>query len=593
MMRRRPLVLVAWFGLSATSVASLACKKDKAPDPGGTTTIKPEPSSSGSTASTKPKSGPNGPLQIVATRDGPLVLTTLGDGTVLVGSGISAALVRGDGELERDAAWTNGLFVNGMGYGAGMAIDDVDFGGRFPEDAWISESSSFGRGGTDVNVAHWESGAWKKVPNQEGKLLWYYAAFGPWKDGRTIALRLYSIPDQGPDEGAWEPLQALLAKTKPRFEVPGQKVDGLPAFADGASPITFASLSSGDALAIVTVGKDATAKTQVQRWTAGGDAKGVLESLPDLSVELGSPVVSFVSASSAWIGGSVDDKPYLAHFDGKTWTKKDTTMKGAVTSIAEAPDGTVWAVTAPESLESGKSALGGLWKKAADVQSFEPIALPKTKFPGDADSKLGLDLNAGTSAWSMVEGDPKAAKTEWFLAPRQVVVSKSGEPFVVAFATDDETNVAQSAYQFPGVRSVLLRPRSVPKPIELPSRTDVWLEIEDRNTKTLATAVSDDCATFFVDAGLVPDGSPADYDPKELREAMKSIPDPGLTETSALEVRLQGKRHVGLHVTTCRDECQKNLDKLVTALAKKLPAKPILSCRVPTAIRDLKLEFGK
>src|SRR6185436_9853589 len=138
------------------------------------------------------------------------------------------------------------------------------------------------------------------VPNADGKLLWFYAGFGQWKDGGTIALRLNGIPDQGPDEGNWAPLEALLAKAKPRFEVPGQKVDGLPTFAADTIPITFASLPSGDMMAVVAAGKEGNLKTSVQRWTAG-DAKGVVDPLPGLAGELNYPVFTMASATSAWI----------------------------------------------------------------------------------------------------------------------------------------------------------------------------------------------------------------------------------------------------------------------------------------------------
>jgi hypothetical protein len=588
-MRRSSTVVLACLVPAALVVA---CKKNKTEPP--STTITPEPSAS-TVASSKPMSAANGPLKIVAVREGPITLGQLQDGNVFAASGIAIAIARGNDDLARDAAWAKGLYVTG--WGGGFALDDVRVGGSFPGDAWLAETTQFGRGSSDWNVAHYEGSTWKSLSNHEGPLLWFYASFGPWKDGKTIALRLYAVPDQGMDEGAWAKLEKELDKTTARFEIPTTqppKADpSLPTFAAGAHPSTFASLSSGDAVAVVSFGSGETTVTKVQRWT-GGDTKGVVEALPGLTSELMTPVVAMGSASSAWVGGNDDGHAYLAHFDGKAWARSDTAMKGIIASIAEASDGTTWIVAAPAQGEED-SGLGELWKRAKDGK-MERVALPKAKFEGDAKPHLYLDLMGGAPAWKASEADPDALKKDWFLAPRQVVVSASGEPFVMAVATDDEKSAPPAFSAVPAYRSVVLRTRGVTSPLTLPPRAELVVEYEEATSPVITDAkkAKDDCNHFFVVTGDVPDGAPADYDPKELRAALASIQAPGADSgTAAYEVRMEGKRRLGIYVPLCIDDCKKAVDDLVATLAKKLPSKPTLYCRTPLAVRDLNVTFAK
>jgi hypothetical protein len=583
-MRRSAIVFLACLGVGTLV---LACKKSEKAQQ-GPTTITAEPSAS-TNASAKPKSNADGPLKIVAVRDGAVSLGVFQDGNVFAASGISLAVARGDGELVRDAAWSKGIGVDAAA--GGYAIDDVRCGGRFPDDAWLSETTSYGRGSSDWNVAHYEGGAWKSKPNKEGKLLWFYAGFGAWKDDKTLALRLYGIPDQGPDENEWLKLEKVLEKTTARFEIPGEKADpSLPTLAAGATPATFASLSSGVAVAVVNFGAVDKLQTKVQRWV-DGDPKGIVEDLPGLSTALLNPVVAMGSASSAWVGGNDDGHAYLAHFDGKAWSKITGEMTGVVASLAEGSDGITWIITAPAQSDS-EGSLGELWKRTKDGK-LERVAVPKTKFEADAKPHLQLDVMGGTPVWKESEPDPEALKKTWFLAPRQVVVSKSGEPFVMAVVTEDEKSGPPAFFVMPVLRAVVLRLRGVATPLSLPDRATLVAEYEEQVSPPLPTAKTESCSHFFVSAGDVPDGAPADYDPKDLRTALSAIKAPG-GDAAAYEVRVDGKRKVGIYVPLCSiDECRKELDDLVATLAKKLPSgKPTLHCRTPLAVRDLKVKFA-
>ncbi|MEO7092879.1 MAG: hypothetical protein ABI175_06485, partial [Polyangiales bacterium] len=444
------------------------------------------------------------------------------------------------------------------------------------------------------HVAHYEGGAWKSVSNAEAKLLWFYPSYGPWKDGKTIALRVDAIPDQGMDEDAWAKLEKVLEKTTPRFEVPGQKPDpSLPTFAAGAHPTSFASLSSGDVVALVDFVTGDKTETKVQRWT-DADTKGLVEALPGLTSALAMPVVAMSSATSAWVGGNDDGHAYLAHFDGKTWAKDDTAVRGVIASIAEGADGTTWVIAAPA--EGNEGGHGEVWK-APKGGKLARIALPKTTFPADATPQLYLDTVSGAPIWKKTEPDADAGKKEWFLAPRQVVVSASGEPFVMAIVTDDPDSSPPLSPTFPALRAVILRTRGVGAPLVLPARATLAAEFEEHDSPPLAAARKaqgqDYCSHFFVLTGDVPEGAAADFDPKELRAALATVKAP-VDEAAAYEVQLEGKRRLGVYVPMCPDdECKKSLDDLVAALTKKLPAKPTLYCRTPVAVRDLDVTFAK
>ena len=506
-------------------------------------------------------------------------------------SSFALAIARGTGELTRDAVWSKGLTV--PPWGGGFAYDDVRFGGRFPENAWIADTTMYGRGSSDWNISHYKDGTWTSLPNSEGKLLWFYAAFGPWKDGKTIALRLNAIPDQGPDEAQWAELEKLLDKTTARFEVPGEKPDpSLPTFAPGAHPATFASLASGDAIAIASFGSGDEVQTKVQRWTAG-DAKGAVEMLPGLTGELMTPVIAMSSANSAWVGGNDDGHAYLAHFDGKEWARSDTAMKGIIASIAEGADGTAWVISANAQGED-PTGLGELWKRPKNGQ-FKRVELPKTRLPGEGKPHLIVDTSSGAPVWKQDEANPAAATQEWFLAPRQVVVSGSGEPFVMAIVVEDETSAPGAFASMPFVRAAVLRTRTVASPLGLPSRAALVAESEERTEPALASAKkATQCSHFFVRAQDLPDGAPDDWDPKELRAVLATVKPPATDETNAFEVRIEGKRAVGVYAPICADDdCHQWIDDLMTTLAKKMPSKPTLYCRTPLATRDLGLAFAK
>ena len=583
-MRRPALVVLALFGASALV---FSCKKKNAP-PSGVTTITSEPSSS---TSASPKSPQDGPLKVAAMRDGTTSLGVFDDGSAFVASGVALAVARGTGDLARDAAWSKGLTV--PPWGGGFALDDVRFGGRFPENAWVSSITQFGRGSSDWSVSHYQNGAWTSVGNTEGKLLWFYAAYGPWKDGKTIALRLYAAPDPGGDEAKWGELEKLLDKTTARFEVPGEKSDpSLPTLAEGARPATFASLATGEAIAVATFGSGDKAQTKIQRWTAG-DPKGSVEVLPGLEGELMTPVVAMSSASSAWVGGNDDGHSYLAHFDGKTWARSDVAMKGIIASIAESADGTAWVIAASGAGDEG-GGIGELWKRPKDGK-FKRVDLPKTKFDTDGKPHLFIDASAGVPVWKQSEVAPGAATKEWFLAPRQVVVNGAGEPFVMAIAVEDESGAPGAFSMTPDLRTVILRTRGTAGPLALPSRAALVAENEERTQPALESVKkATDCQHFFVRVQDVPEGSPVDWDPKELRAVLATVKQPELEETTAYEVLVEGKRAVGLYAPLCgAEDCRKWIDDLMTTLTKKMPVKPTLYCRTPLAVRELGLTFAK
>ncbi len=591
-MRTRLLATLAVVGAThALLLGGLAGCKDKAPPPPqGTPKVGPEPSASGSGSSAEAKKpAPSGKLQVVAARDGRITIGAFDDGAIYATAGLSLAIARGGGELVRDTKWLSGLPADG--FGGGYAMDDVTFGGKFPDDAWSTKTTYYMRGSSNWAVWHWQEGKWATVPNLEGKLLWYYASFGPWKDGTSLALRLNDLPAMGEDEPQMAALSKLLEKSVPRFEVPGKpgnKADSLPTFAAGARPATFSSLASGDVVAVFELGIDEKEVTKVQRWPAG-DAKGIVEVPPGVTKTLDRPVLKMASANDVWLGGAVDAKAYLAHFDGKAWTKLDVTMKGDVASIAQATDGTVWIATAPDPDDKGDVGLGELWKRAKGAATFELVPLPTMKFPGDGVDHLALGSASGPPVWDVEKGEKKDGEADWYLAPRQVVVAPDGEPFVAAIAVDDPKNSPANGYPMAAQgRWAVLRIKAPSARLDFPARDMVIVETQDLDDVTIASAVkaSKDCSAFFVSAGDVPEGAAANWDPVDLRAAVKDLSGP-VGDLDAYEVKMQGKRRVGFYLPLCIDDCAKWVDGFVAALTKKLPAAPKLYCRTPLVTREL------
>ncbi len=579
-MRQRPqlapIALVASFAFSCSNgpPPSAASAQTTPPTPTSSTTAAVSPSSSTSTAVVPPLPAPvPSPLHVVAIRPGEIKLGHFDDGAIFATADTSFAIARETGELTYDAKWSLGLST----LGGGWHPAEMSFGGRFPENAWATDNwSGYARGTPGFSVFHFKATRWESVKNVDGPTAWFYDSFAAWKDGGDLALRLVGLPIGANPEN---PDQAYLApKVVPHFEVVGKKGAAVPILAKGAAPWSFTALRSGEVLAVVAIGPSDKKVTKVQRWPAG-DMQGVVEPLPGLAAELDDPVVSMSSASSAWVGGDVDDVAYFAHFDGKSWTKQDVPMKGGVLSMAEASDGTLWVIAS-----ATPKAVPELWKRAAAGTTFERIPLPMVRF-----ADVGVDRmvfsSIGTSSWRTEKADAKSAATDWRLAPQHVVLAVDGEPFVSANADaprfEDED------------RSVLLRLKSVSTPLMLPSLGMLRLLVADFDDATVATGskAATSCGGVLVTAGDVPEGAAADWDPVELRAAVKDLP-PAPNPISAYEITMKGKRRLGFYAPSCDKDCGKWLDGLVTTLAKKLPAaKPKVYCRAPIATRELPFQI--
>jgi hypothetical protein len=230
---------------------------------------------------------------------------------------------------------------------AGLPVQDTYFRivgihGSWPDKAFLI--GNFGQGDLPTHVVYqWNKSSWKRLfgpKTGEGlgdspDIYATYTVFGPWSNGTLLAAKGQSLRGLAlagkapiPDFGGLTLPSGMLAS-------PCQK---LMAFATLASGHAFASNTRCDAAG-------ANPRSVVKVWAPG--ASKPTRELPLPTDTVGSVVeVAAMAATSeraVFAAGSLDEKGYLAAFDGSLWTRIELPGTKAVARLSASSD-TLWLV---------------------------------------------------------------------------------------------------------------------------------------------------------------------------------------------------------------------------------------------------------
>jgi len=213
-------------------------------------------------------------------------------------------------------------------------------------------------------------------------------------------------------------------------------------FEQGFIPEGLRTLPSGHAFMTGTICSPGDGpqdgQTGVKHWSPD-DPKGTVAVLPEIGNK-GFGLVHLVlrDEKDAYVGGNTtslrygerkDKTPYLAHFDGKSWTRYTLPFSDAITSLDVDAQGKVWIASATGAVFSRPA--GGKW---------EEVMLPV-----GGEERKPME---GKSIWTRGPGD------EWIIGAygSRYVVLHSGPPGEKAELPDldtMETQVAELAMPVP------------------------------------------------------------------------------------------------------------------------------------------------
>jgi len=271
---------------------------------------------------------------------------------------------------------------------AGLPVQDsyfriVGIHGSWPDKAFLI--GNFGQGDLPTHVVYqWNKSSWKRLlgpKTGEGlgdspELYATYTVFGPWSNGTLLAakgqyLRAVTLAGKAP-------VPDLAGLTLPSG-LPASPCQNLMAFAALATGHAFASSTRCDA-------EGANPRAVVMAW-APGSPKPTRELPLPAEKSVGAVEVATMAAASeraVFAGGSLDEKGYLAAFDGSAWARINLPGTKAVARVSVA-SGTVWLVAdgavfvgRPHRDETGAlREVSSLTPGSGDPGAFARVALPK------------------------------------------------------------------------------------------------------------------------------------------------------------------------------------------------------------------------
>lgn len=265
-----------------------------------------------------------------------------------------------DGKIERADAVSPGLDTckddSSMGFEQPGALY-----GDFDKAAFLSRLV-YGARTTFVTMRRWDGAQWRasRLPEYSGQM----AMLGsfPWRKstlllvtwyGHSSTLDVLEGPDKAPSfTGMPQPREWQQTRMLATVGLKTRDGELLVAGSDGNLPA-------------------------VERWSeAEGKREGRLETLPLAPGETDGALTSLAGSSSsdlyaAGAGG------YLARFDGKQWTRLVAPMTAAITHLALAPDGALWA--SERSGSDGDNHPSTVWRRAGGTWSQVPASDEKGK----------------------------------------------------------------------------------------------------------------------------------------------------------------------------------------------------------------------
>ncbi|WAS91224.1 hypothetical protein [Nannocystis punicea] len=342
-------------------------------------------------------------LQLAAVSDGPLTVTPLADrGVAVYGPGV-LALALGGGPLESDGDWLRGWPHQWV-----FAV-----GGRWPDRAFLSAITEMSRTGMTYSVRSWRRRAWvESPPPGAAKMLEFYSDFAVASDGALLGLRGYTPPMFGEGAGDDASRRVTIDRLDDGSPPPwpplphGRGAEQLLTFADGS---------------IVVVGIDPSFSPSLHRWSPGGRKWVELPRPPERGrPEVGDGPAVIVGRDPARLYAHrclADAQPALDRLSERTWKPFPQPPGGCITSLAEAPDGTLWLVNKRGLFRRRPGPESTLWE-AVPLEPVEVPGKPVAQVPG------GPEL------------PPPGPEP---LSPQQVLALDRGELWLVATVGDPHT----------------------------------------------------------------------------------------------------------------------------------------------------------
>lgn len=564
------VVVVVMSGLALAM--PLACKKSPPPPPQGSEQPRPDPSANAK------KAAPKAELtwKVAALRDDELRITRLDD-VVAVNGSVAIAFAPSGKQLSFDPASLKGLPARPE---PGYAFTTV--GGRYPNDVWMIDTTSYERAGGRWSVLHLTEAGFTEVATDDptGGTAWFYDDVQPWSDGSFLAHRLHAPRFTYIPHGTGGEFVVASGTTKNKTPEITKE-----AIVDG-----WVSFASGDVAMLI--GYDGV----VQRFVPG-DSVGVREKLPGLAENesVYSPWIRGTGKSAIYVGGNLGmdpDKPpqpYLARFDGKTWQRLDVAGTGVVTMATEESDGTRWMILR-ERADGDPYGKQALYRSTAEKPTFELVKLPDVQLPAEP-ARLVLDYT-----WRKLAAIP--SDKSWHLTPIDLVVAKDDRLWLTAHAeADGVTDRGLRTLVFTTGATGPMGPTS--SIVTMPGDGEIRAILDDQKpdrapTKGESTST---CPSLFLTLEEVAKEAPADYDPKALLASLAALPKYAASPDGAEdppqvgEAMIHGARVIGIVAVNTSFNFTR-LEGVAKNLTPKPASAPKLLCKVPRMLRGFDANIG-
>lgn len=387
--------------------------------------------------------------------------------------------------------------------------------GDFDKTAWLARLAYSART-TLITLDRWDGARWRRVkgPQYSGQLM-TIGAF-PWRRSTLFLVTWYNHSTH---------FDVLEGADKAPVPAASGKPDGWP----------FTRLLAAAAVKtkegeLVLAGSSGDGPA-VERWMEPR-TDGKFEVLPVSPGEREVEITHLVGRSSSdlFAGGAADKGPYLAHHDGKQWSRVEVPFTDPVTDLAFAADGSLWAVARAGGTWDRKPS--SLWRRQQGRWSRVPASDEKGK-------PLVIE-----GLWALDDGDV------WLSAGGSLYRSRPAE---AVFAWSDPLCPAIS----------MARPAT-------------------ENCQTSGGSV-------FVLLYTLVRTTPKDYDFPQLRKAIKGHPE--FAKVSFAETEERGRRYfVAFMNRDSYDEI--GLGKKLVSLVKKevQGSNPSLLCGSPRVVRELQID---